>query len=61
MDLEFNEEQEMLGLMRAFEAEELIRKATNDSSKDVRETAEFILKRFSRMRNQGDFKPGNIN
>jgi len=52
---------ESLGLMRAFETEDLVRKATNDSSKDVRETAEFILKRFDRMRNQGDYKPGNIN
>jgi len=51
---------ESLGLMRAFETEDLIRKARNDSSKDVRETAEFILKRFYRMRNQGDYKPGNI-
>jgi len=51
---------ESLGLMRAFEAEDLIRKATKDSSKDVRETAEFILKRFDRMRNQGDYKPGII-
>ncbi len=51
---------ESLGLMRAFETEDLIRKAINDSSKDVRETAEFILKRFDRMRNQGDYKPGNI-
>ena len=51
---------ESLGLMRAFETEDLIRKARNDSSKDVRETAEFILKRFDRMRNQGDYKPGNI-
>jgi HEAT repeat protein len=51
---------ESLGLMRAFEAEDLIRKATKDSSKDVRETAEFILKRFNRMRNQGDYKPGSI-
>jgi len=52
---------ESLGLMRAFETEDLVRKATNDSSKDVRETAEFILKRFDRMKNQGDYKPGNIN
>lgn len=42
---------ESLGLMRAFEAEPLIRKALNDPSHDVRETAEFVLKRFERLKN----------
>lgn len=51
---------ESLGLMRAFESEDLIKKATEDPSKDVRETAEFILKRFDRMRNQGQYKPSDI-
>lgn len=51
---------ESLGLMRAFESEDLIKKATTDSSKDVRETAEFILKRFSRMKNEGEYKPSDI-
>jgi hypothetical protein len=37
--------------MRAFEAEPLIRKALNDPSPDVRETAEFVLKRFERLKN----------
>lgn len=51
---------ESLGLMRAFESEDLIKKATEDPSKDVRETAEFILKRFSRMKNLGEYKPSDV-
>ena len=51
---------ESLGLMRAFEAETLIRKALDDPSIDVRETASFVLKRFERLRNQGDYKPSDI-
>jgi len=43
---------ESLGLMRAFEAESLIRKALDDPSHDVRETAEFVLKRFARIKNR---------
>jgi len=39
---------ESLGLMRAFEVEDLIEKALKDDSVDVRETAEFVLKRFKR-------------
>ena len=51
---------EALGLMRAFEAEPLIKQTLKDSSPDVRETAEFVIKRFARLRNQGQYKPGNI-
>jgi HEAT repeat protein len=51
---------EALGLMRAFEAEELIQKTLKDPSIDVRETAEFVLKRFDRLKNHGEYKPGNI-
>lgn len=51
---------EALGLMRAFEAENLIKKALNDTSHDVRETAEFVLKRFNRLKNSGEYKPFNI-
>jgi len=51
---------ESLGLMRAFEAEPLIRKALTDPSIDVRETAQFVIKRFERLRNQGEYKPFNI-
>ncbi|MEC4848461.1 MAG: HEAT repeat domain-containing protein [Nitrosarchaeum sp.] len=51
---------ESLGLMRAFEAESLIKKALDDPSHDVRETALFVLKRFERVRNQGDYKTYEI-
>ena len=51
---------ESLGLMRAFETEDLIKKATQDPSRDVRETAEFILKRFSRMKKLGEYKPSDV-
>ena len=51
---------EALGLMRAFEAEELIKKTLNDQSIDVKETAEFVLKRFDRLKDQGEYKPYEI-
>ncbi|PIY88153.1 MAG: PBS lyase, partial [Nitrosopumilales archaeon CG_4_10_14_0_8_um_filter_34_8] len=51
---------ESLGLMRAYEAEPLIRKALDDPSVDVRETALFVLKRFERLRNCGVYSPSNI-
>ena len=51
---------ESLGLMRAFEAESLIQKAMDDSSIDVRETASFVLKRFKRLRNSGEYNPSDI-
>jgi hypothetical protein len=52
---------ESLGLMRAFEVEPLIRKALNDPSHDVRETAEFVLKRFERLKNHNVvYKPSAI-
>ena len=51
---------ESLGLMRAYETEDLIKDATKDPSKDVRETAEFILKRFARMKSAGEYKPTDI-
>ena len=51
---------ESLGLMRAFEAEPLIKKALNDPSVDVRATAQFVLKRFDRLKNQGKYQPYNI-
>ena len=51
---------ESLGLMRAFEAESLIRKALDDPSYDVRETATFVLKRFERLKNHGDYNPSTI-
>jgi len=51
---------ESLGLMRAFEVEKLIKKAAEDPSVDVRETAGFVLKRFDRMKNTGKYEPTNI-
>ncbi len=51
---------ESLGLMRAFEVEDTIKKALDDQSADVRQTAEFVLKRFARLKNQGEYKPYNI-
>ncbi|MFB5612574.1 MAG: HEAT repeat domain-containing protein [Nitrosarchaeum sp.] len=51
---------ESLGLMRAFEAEPLIKKALDDPSSDVRETAAFVLKRFERLKNSGAYKPSDI-
>ena len=51
---------ESLGLMRAFEVGDLIKKALVDQSADVIETAEFVLKRFERLRNHGEYKPYNI-
>jgi HEAT repeat protein len=51
---------ESLGLMRAFDAVDLIRKAETDPSRDVRETARFVIKRLSRLQNQGEYKPTNI-
>ena len=51
---------ESLGLMRAFETESLIKKALNDPSSDVRETAAFVLKRFERLKNRGNYNPSDI-
>jgi len=51
---------EALGLMRAFEAESLIKKALDDPNADVRETASFVLKRFNRLRNKGEYHPSEI-
>ena len=41
---------ESLGLMRAFEVQEIIEKMKNHPNPDVKETARFVLKRFARMR-----------
>jgi len=51
---------ESLGLMRAFETENLIKKALDDPSDEVRETATFVLKRLERLKAQGDYKPHQI-
>jgi HEAT repeat protein len=51
---------ESLGLMRAFDAIDLIRDAEMDPSIDVRETAIFVIKRLERLKNHGEYKPVNI-
>ena len=51
---------ESLGLMRAFEAIDLIRDAEVDPSIDVRETARFVIKRLSRLQDQGEYNPASI-
>ncbi|KAF6247418.1 PBS lyase [Nitrosopumilus sp. b3] len=51
---------EALGLMRAFEVEDQIRTLEKDQSRDVRETAGFVLKRFQRLKDCGEYTPSNI-
>lgn len=51
---------EALGLMRAFEAEEEIKTLQGHSNRDVRETADFVLKRFQRLKNNGCYVPHSI-
>ena len=51
---------EALGLMRAFEVEDMIKQSLKDPSIDVRETADFVLKRFQRLKDQGEYKPSDI-
>lgn len=42
---------ESLGLMRAFEVQDMIAKMKDHTNPDVQETARFVLKRFVRMKN----------
>ena len=51
---------ESLGLMRAYDAIDLIRDAEVDPSIDVRETARFVIKRLERLNNQGEYEPTTI-
>ena len=56
-----HESLESLGLMRAFEAKELITKALTDPCLDVCVTAAFVLKRFARLENtESEYKPYTI-
>lgn len=56
-----HESLESLGLMRAFEAKELITKALADPNTDVSITAAFVLKRFARLENtESEYKPYKI-
>lgn len=47
---------EALGLMRAHECKEALRKMVEDPSDAVRETAVFVLKRLDRLTNRGDYR-----
>ena len=52
---------ESLALMRATEVVGIIKNCSSDSSIDVRETANFVLKRLKRMQQlKGKYKPSNI-
>lgn len=52
---------ESLGLMRAFEVEEEIKKALADPNPDVSETVRFVLKRLERLRNtKTEYAPYHI-
>jgi len=47
---------EALGLMRAHECKEDLRKMMEDPSDAVRETAIFVIKRLDRLANRGGYK-----
>ena len=52
---------EALGLMRAFETEEIIAKMVSDENHDVGQTATFVLKRFARLKDaKTEYNPNNI-
>jgi len=43
---------EALGLLDAFDSEELISKSLNSTNDDVRETAQFVISRLARIKNK---------
>ena len=47
---------EALGLIRAHECKETLRRMSEDPSEVVRETAIFVLKRLDRLTNRGPYK-----
>lgn len=55
---------ESLGLMRAFDSTKLILEATNDPNPDVKETADFVIKRLHRLEKltgqRKTYKPSDI-
>lgn len=52
---------EALGLMRAFEVEEMVAKAVSHENPDVSQTAAFVLKRFARLKGiKTSYKPYHI-
>jgi hypothetical protein len=47
--------------MRAFEAEEMVKKHCTNPNSDVRQTAEFVLKRFERFKlSDKEYVPSGI-
>ena len=56
-----HESLESLGLMRAFEVEDMIVEAASDPNHDVSQTAAFVLKRFARLKNlKEEYAPSRI-
>jgi len=56
-----HESLEALGLMRAFEAEDMVKRYCSDPNPDVKQTAEFVLKRLARFRaSNRDYVPSKI-
>ncbi len=55
-----HESLEALGLMRAYDVEDQIKQTLNDPNHDVKETAEFVLKRFKRLHGKGEYRPSEI-
>lgn len=51
---------ESLGLMRATEATDLIKDALEDPLEDVKQTAQFVIKRLKRMEDAGAYNPSQI-
>jgi HEAT repeat protein len=51
---------ESLGLMQATEAISLIQDALNDPNQDVKQTAQFVIKRLDRMQKAGAYVPSKI-
>lgn len=56
-----HESLEALGLMRAFEAEELVKRHCTHPNPDVKQTAEFVLKRLERFKSSDkEYLPSGI-
>lgn len=52
---------ESLGLMRAFDSNDLIYKSLEDPNPEVRETTAFVMKRLRRLQNiQGNYVPSKV-
>jgi len=56
-----HESLEALGLMRAFEAEEMVKRYCTHSNPDVKQTAEFVLKRLERFKSSDkEYVPSTV-